>query len=55
MGGAAAGGGSYGLDGSVSESVCVFLCVVHTVTRTFAQLLTGQITGLLHHGQFDTF
>lgn len=39
----------------LNRSVRVFLCVVHTVTRTFAQLLTGQIIGLLHRGHFDTF
>lgn len=44
VGGAAAGG-------RASDSVCV----VHTVARTFALLLTHQITGLFHHGQFNTF
>lgn len=35
--------------------MAVSLRVLQTVVRTSALLLTGQITGLLHCGQFDTF
>lgn len=40
-------GGSCSLNGSACVSVSVCVCVVHTVVRTFAVLLTVQITGLL--------